>query len=272
MRGDLHVHSIASDGTLTPSELVIEANRASLDVLAIADHDTLGGQAEALEAAESSGLRVIPAVELSCTIEDLDVHVLGYHIRWDDPVLVAALEELKSARLRRAQRVVDSLNRSGLRLTLDDVLVHAAGGAVGRSHIARALVSHGHADSVPSAFERFIGRGRPFYLPKEAQSVREAVDIIHAAGGAAIIAHPGLGGVERVLDDAVAAGIDGVEVYHAEHTTAQRTFFAAYAAERGLLASGGTDFHGPEAHNPWIGTVDVPSEAIESLLEWSSPH
>ncbi len=272
MKGDLHVHSTASDGTFTPTQLVSAALAAKLDVIAIADHDTVDGQAEAAEAASSTSLTVIPAVELSCLVGDADVHILGFHIDPEDPALRARLDELKLARLRRAETLIRTLTDAGYDVTLDDVLRHAEGGSVGRSHIARALVSTGHAADTREAFDRFIGRDRPFYIAKEAQSASEAILLIHAAGGVAVVAHPGIGDVGRHLDEMRAAGIDGVEAHHADHDPSQRETFAQYAADHGLLVTGGTDFHGPSAPNPALGDIDVPEEAVETLVNWKPKH
>lgn len=268
MKGDLHVHSTASDGTFTPSELVAAALAAGLDAIAIADHDTVAGQREAFAAAESTTLHLIPAVELSCSIDDSDVHILGLHIDLEDSHLLETLELLKNARLRRAQRLVRTLTEAGFAVNIEDVLLYSDGGSVGRSHIARALVAAGHAVDVHEAFDRFIGRGKPFYIPKEAQTASEAVQLIHGAGGVAIVAHPGIGDVPVHFDTLIDAGIDGIEAYHADHSDELRAFFATYAEEHGLLTSGGTDFHGPSAPNPYIGAVDVPGNVVERLVHW----
>ncbi|HET6350905.1 MAG TPA: PHP domain-containing protein [Coriobacteriia bacterium] len=269
MKGDLHVHSTASDGTFTPSELVAAALAAELDVIAIADHDTVAGQREALAAAEPTSLRLIPAVELSCVIDDADVHILGFHVDIQDPHLLERLELLKNARLRRAELLVRTLTEAGFAVNIDEVLLYSDGGSVGRSHIARALVAAGHAVDVHEAFDRFIGRGKPFYVPKEAQTAAEAVQLIHGAGGVAIVAHPGIGDVPAHFDTLLEAGIDGIEAYHADHTAEQRALFARYAEEHALLTSGGTDFHGPSAPNPYIGDVVVPSAVVERIVRWT---
>lgn len=267
MRADLHVHSTASDGTLTASELVALALRSGLSHLALTDHDSVDGVAEAIRAADQTSLTLIPGVELSTVTEDgRDVHVLGYFVDHTDPELLQSLTVLRAARLSRAQTMVTSLREAGFAVELEDVLEHSGGGAVGRSHIARALVSSGHASSVRDAFERLIGRGRPHYVAKQGQSPQMALSVIADAGGVGVIAHPGIIGLEDVVRALAHAGLTGVEAYHADHTPDQRDHYAALAAELGLIATGGTDFHGPDAPNPPLGSVDVPAEAVRALL------
>ena len=267
MKADLHVHSTASDGTLRPADLVALALRRGLSVLAIADHDSVEGLPEAMEAAADTSLVLIPAVELSSVTPDGDdVHMLGYFIRVDDEHLLRHLADLRSARLNRAESMVGALNDAGYRVTLDDVLLLSEGGAVGRSHVARALVAAGHAESVADAFKRLIGRGRPFYVAKDVRSPQDAIHCIREAGGLAVVAHPGVSRLEHLIPELADAGLAGIEAYHADHSAHERLHFAALAAEMGLLATGGSDFHGYAAPNPPLGSVDIPAEAISTFL------
>ncbi len=267
MKADLHVHSTASDGTLTPSQLVDLANERGLRVLAIADHDSVEGLTEARDAARDTPLILIPAVELSSvTADGRDVHVLGYYVDPTDPVLLAHLADLRDARLARAESMVAALAEAGFGLTLDDVLALSDGGAVGRSHVARALVAAGHAESVSDAFQRLIGREGPFYVAKDVRTPAEAIDAIRASGGIAVVAHPGVSGLEEHVDGFIDDGLGGVEAYHADHTPEMRAFYAELAARRGILVTGGSDFHGLSAPNPPLGSVEIPTEAIEALL------
>ena len=272
MRGDLHVHSTASDGTLTPSDLVALAVERGLRVLAITDHDSVEGVDEALAAAEGTELIVVPALELSAAEQGHDVHMLGYFVRHRDPVLRETLARLRAARLARAQTMVEQLSEAGFVVSIDDVLALAEGGAVGRSHVARALVGAGHANDIRDAFSRLIGRGRPFYVGKEARSAIEAIGIIHEADGLAVIAHPGVSHDEEIVEELVAAGLDGIEAYHADHTPDQRRHFAEVAERHGLLVTGGTDFHGVDAPNPRLGDSTLPAEALEVFLAGAPQH
>ena len=161
--------------------------------------------------------------------------------------------------------MVEALNAAGYRVTLDDVLLLSEGGAVGRSHVARALVAAGHAESVADAFRRLIGRGSPFYVAKDVRSPQDAIQCIREAGGLAVVAHPGVSGLDHLIPELAEAGLAGIEAYHADHSAEQRLHFAALAADMGLLATGGSDFHGYAAPNPPLGSVDIPAEAISAL-------
>jgi predicted metal-dependent phosphoesterase TrpH len=267
LKADLHVHSTASDGSLPPRDLVSLALEAGLTHMALADHDTTAGLHEAREAAEGSGLTVIPAVELSTlTTDGQDAHVLGYFIDPSQPELVDALSGFREARLSRAYAIVESLSRAGLPLTIDDVLSHSRDGAVGRSHVARALVDAGHVGTVADAFAVHIGRGRPHYITKAVPTPKEAIALIHSAGGLAVLAHPAVSGFWDSAADVTAAGFDGIEAYHADHTPEQRTFFRLMADSLGLFVTGGSDFHGPEAPNPAVGSIEYPPEALSAFL------
>ena len=270
MKADLHVHSTASDGSASPAELVSLAVDGRLDVLAIADHDSVEGVEEAASAAGSTSVRLVPALELSAFIDGRDVHVLGYYVDHRDPDLTARLGELRHARLQRARRMVGALREDGLLVSLDDVLALSDGGAVGRSHVARALVRAGHAADVSDAFGRLIGRGRPYYVAKDACSPAEAIALIRRAGGLAVLAHPGVNRLDDLVEGLVGAGLAGIEAYHADHTPEQRAHYAALAASFGLVATGGSDYHGAGAPNPPLGSVDIPDSAIEAFLAWPS--
>jgi len=266
MKADLHVHSTASDGALAPAALVALALDRGLDVLAIADHDSVEGVAPALEAARGTSLTLIPAVELSASDGGRDVHILAYFVDHEDPVLLARLADLRESRLRRARAMVEALREAGYGVTIDEVLELSAGGAVGRSHIAAALVRAGHAETVSEAFRTLIGRDRPFYVRKDSRTPAEVVSTIREAGGLAVIAHPGVTRADVLIPSLVEAGLAGIEAYHADHTPQQRGQYAAMAKRLDLLATGGSDFHGPGAPNPSLGSVDLPSDAVEALL------
>lgn len=267
MRVDLHVHTTASDGTLTPEELVVHALNAAIDVVAIADHDTVDGVLPAMNAAAGSALDVIPAVELSCEADGHGLHLLGYFIDLHHRPLLARLETLRQERMERARRMVEALVRGGYTLEMGDVLRAAGDGAVGRSHVARALVERGHARSVWDAFDRMLGRGRPFFVSRQPLQPEDAVALIRSAGGCAVVAHPGVSGVEPVLDRLVAAGICGLEAFHAEQDAAQRGHWSRLARRRGLIATGGSDYHGPGSAGARLGDAEVPDGTVERLRE-----
>lgn len=268
MKADLHVHSTASDGTLDVSALVALALERGLRVLAIADHDSVEAVPAALRASEGTSLVVVPAVELSAVAADgRDVHVLGYFVDHTDPGLAAHLADLRDARLRRARTMVDALAAAGFGVSLADVLALSNGGAVGRSHVARALVAAGHAESVAEAFRVHIGRGRPFYVAKDVRTPEQAIACIKSAGGLAVVAHPGVSDAFDLIPSFAERGLDGIEAYHADHTPEQRELYAQVAHDLGLITTGGTDFHGPGAPNPALGDIDIPEGVVERFLE-----
>ena len=263
---DLHVHSTASDGTVLPRELVRQAAHANLRALAIADHDSVSGLPSAMEEAEETGITLIPAVELSATHDSRGIHILGYFIDHTSEALLDELGRLRAARLQRAEQMVAQLNRAGHELGLGDVLRLAHGGAVGRSHVARALVAAGHADSVEHAFTRFVGRGKQFYIPKPAIPPEKTIRTIREAGGLAVLAHPGVTGVDDLIPVLVDAGLAGLEVFHAEHDPATRERYLAMSRELGLACTGGSDFHGPgQGPGVGLGEADVPDWVLGEL-------
>lgn len=267
MIADLHAHSTASDGTLAASLLVARAASQGVEVLSITDHDSVEGLTEGAEAARVSGITFVTGVELSAVHEENDVHVLGYFVDPDDQSLRVHLEDLRAARRRRADTIVRALQEAGYAVSLEEVLSLSDGGAVGRSHVARALVAGGHAASVEDAFRRLIGRGRPFYVRKDVRSPAEAIAVIRDAGGVAVLAHPGVTRVDAIIPELVGEGLAGIEAFHAEHTREQRERYAKLAEDLGLLVTGGSDYHGPEAPNPELGSIELPAGAVERLLE-----
>ena len=266
MRADLHVHSTASDGSLSPSELVALARDHAVDVLAIADHDSVAGLSEARKSAETLPLTLVPAVELSAVYGSHDIHLLAYFVDPEDQRLLSRLEELRAARQTRAASIVAGLQGGGFGITMDDVLAVSDGGAVGRSHVARALVSAGHADSVSGAFREYIGRGRPYYVAKAGVSPDEVIAFARSLGAIPVIAHPGITQVDELIPEMIEQGLLGIEAYHADHSPEQCTYYAQLAASHGVLVTGGTDYHGPNAPNPDLGSVDVPDSAVRALL------
>lgn len=266
MLADFHVHSTASDGVLSASELVSAALSAGLDYLAVTDHDSVAMVSEAVSSAQGTRLTIVPGVELSSIDGDLDVHVLAYFIDPTDQTLLRMLESNRAARLERAAAIVDSLRAEGYKLSLDEVLKLSDGGATGRSHIARALVAAGHVESTAQAFEQLIGRGRPHYLPKTSPTPQQLVSAMSELGAVTIVAHPGITGVDPIVHGLIEAGLHGLEAYHADHSVAQREHYAMMAVDHGLLTTGGSDFHGPGAPNPPLGSVDIPDHAIASFI------
>ena len=259
---DLHTHSTASDGARPAADVVREAQRAGLAGVALTDHDTLDGLAEAREAGRALGVRVIAGVELSAVEGDVETHVLGLHLA-DTAALESRLAELRTMRLSRAERIVRRLNELGVRIAFDDVMCQAAGGAIGRPHIARALVSDGWATDLRDAFDRYLGNGRPAFVAKDRLPVKDAIAMIHAAGGLAILAHPGQTGTRERIEALAADGLDGVEVRHPGHSAEDIARLGALVDHFGLTPSGGSDWHGGVEGNRVIGMMNVPAAWLE---------
>jgi predicted metal-dependent phosphoesterase TrpH len=249
---DLHVHSTASDGALTPEAVVNAAAEAGLAVIALTDHDTLAGVPDALKAGEAAGVRVIAGCEFSVRARWGEMHLLGYFLAGSDPV-ARFLEEQRAMRRVRAQRMVERLDRLGVAVTFDEVLAEADGGAVGRPHVARALVGRGAVTDVPEAFQRYIGWRRPAFVAKESA------------------AHLGGRGSRSALKFLRSQGVDAIEVQHPIHDDERAAELDQWAEELGLLRTGGTDFHGDATSEPNrapLGSIRVPEtwlEAIEHL-------
>ena len=271
---DLHTHSTWSDGLLSPTALVEEAASRGVRVLALTDHDTVAGIREARIAGERLGVEVIPGVELSTSLgSGGEIHLLGYFVDIDDPGLVERLSGYALARAERMERMVDRLLRVGAPVALERVREIAGHGTVGRPHLGRALVEAGHAADLTDAFERYIGGGRPAYVPRPRVDPADAIALVRGAGGVPVLAHPfSVGGVEGVLDRLVPAGLAGMEVDYGAYTPEDRDVLRQIAARRGLIATGGSDYHGPDLRAAReLGSAPVRVEAVAALRAALTP-
>jgi predicted metal-dependent phosphoesterase TrpH len=255
---DLHAHSTASDGSRRPAQVAAAARAAGLSAIALTDHDTVAGLDEASEAATEYGLRFVPGIELSAVEDDVETHILGLHVT-DRADLERRLVALQDMRRTRAVRIVEKLNALGMPVTMDAVLREAAGGAVGRPHVARALIAGGWATDFREAFDRYLGNNRSAFVAKDRLPVADAIDIIHRAGGIAILAHPGSQLTRERLASFAAAGLDGVEVLHPSHSDGDAQRIDAYAGELNLVRSGGSDWHGADDGARTLGAMRVPA-------------
>lgn len=259
---DLHVHSTASDGRLAPAAVVGAARAAGLAAMALTDHDTVAGVAEARAAGERLGVRIVAGAELSAHLFGEEIHLLALHLDRVD-VIAHELARFQDDRVTRAGQMVERLNALGVGVTLDAVLAHAAGGAVGRPHVARAIVATGAAHDMRDAFDRYLGDGRPAYVDKPRLEAREAIALAHAAGGIAVWAHPGGDGRRDRVEPLVAAGLDGLEVLHPSHSSDDRQRLQALADFFGLVTSGGSDWHGVTEAPRGLGMMQVPHAVLE---------
>jgi predicted metal-dependent phosphoesterase TrpH len=256
---DLHVHSTASDGSRAPADVVGEAKRVGLAAIALTDHDTVAGIDEASAAGAALGVRVVPGVELSAVEGDAETHILGLHLS-DTRDLEARLVVLREMRRTRAERIVLRLNELGVRITLAGVLEQAAGGAIGRPHVARAMIAEGWAVDFRDAFDRYLGNGKPAFVAKDRLPVAEAIQLIHRAGGLAVLAHPASAGTRDRVEAFVSFGIDGLEVRHPSHTPDDVARLSALVEHFGLVPSGGSDWHGAGDGPRTLGAMRVPGE------------
>ncbi|MCU0560994.1 MAG: PHP domain-containing protein [Desulfobacterales bacterium] len=279
---DLHIHSTASDGTLTPAQLLAMAVQLNLGAIAITDHDSIAGSREALLEGIPAALGFLTGVEISAEPPPSypgsgSIHVLGYAIRLDDPELNRALEKLQEARKSRNPEIVDRLKRLGIEISLEEVEREAGEGQAGRPHIATLLVKKGVAASIDDAFDRFLSSGRPGYADKFRIECSQAITLINAAGGIPVLAHPCLleleteDQLEELLQEMIAMGLKGLEVFFTDHTADQTRRFAALARRHELIMTGGTDFHGETLPNVRMGTgkgnLHVPYALYERLIE-----
>lgn len=265
---DLHMHTTASDGTLSPAAMVELCRQQGLEAIAITDHDTTAGLAEAIAAGHQLGVRVLPGVELSCDVGGggTEVHLLGYLCRFEDGPLAELLARMREGRRQRAAASVEKLRARGYAIDLERVLA-LGGESVGRPHIAQVLVESGYAGSIREAFDRFLGYGRPGYTPRPKLTPSEAIAAVRAAGGVPVLAHPGLIGDDNWVAAAIDSGVMGLEAYHTDHSTAQAQKYAQWARQRGLLVTGGSDSHGNQGSRPVLpGHVRVGLEVVEQLI------
>lgn len=266
MAVDLHVHTTASDGSVTPEEIVKQASSLGLEAVAITDHDTIEGIEPALNAARPTGLEVIPGVELSTVYQDKRVHILGYLVDLHEPDFLAQLAFLRSTRLARISKMVQKLREMGFAVTMERVLAISSGGSVGRPHVAQALMESGVVETMADAFEKYIGRGCPAYVPRFKYAPATAVHLIRGAGGVPVLAHPGLSDCSDLLPDLVAEGLLGLEAYYPGHTWELTAYYCRQARQLGLFVTGGSDFHGPgHKDGSQLGTVTVPYKAVEEI-------
>jgi predicted metal-dependent phosphoesterase TrpH len=265
VRIDLHTHTTASDGLLGPDELVQRAHDAGVAVLAVADHDTTAAVDAAMAAGRRLGVEVIPAVEINTDVDEAEVHVLGYYIDHHAPWFQEFLTQLRDGRENRAAKMVGKLNAMGIAIEYARVRAMAEG-AVGRPHVARALVEVGAVQTTDEAFQKYIGRNGPAYVERMKVTPEDAVRVIVRAGGIAVLAHPGWGVRDEWIPSLVDAGLEGVEVYYPDHTPALTAHFMELAERYHLLVTGGTDFHGGDlATRVGIGSQYVPPEVVGRL-------
>lgn len=270
---DLHTHTLASDGTLSPTDLVRAAAQAGLEAIAVTDHDTLAGLAEAMEAGRRLGVEVVPGIEISTDYPLGKFHLLGYLLDLPAEPLAERLDRIQTSRATRNEQMVARLQELGLPITMEEAIEESGGGLLGRPHIARVLVHKGVVPDVAAAFHQYLADGKPGHIAKSRIPLERAIEVIHASGGLAVMAHPMQIGIDTEtlaaeLHRLAVIGLDGVECWYHNHPPELRHQLAALAAECGLAITGGSDFHGvtkPGVHLGDCGGGPAPAELLAGL-------
>jgi predicted metal-dependent phosphoesterase TrpH len=263
---DLHSHTTASDGALTPRELVRLAARHHVRVLAITDHDSTEGLAEAIDEAARHGLEIVPGLEINTDVPGAEIHVLGYYVDWQADWFQAFLREQRAERAARVHRIVERLTELGMPLTAEEVFAICREGSPGRPHVAQAMVNRGYVKSVREAFDRWLRADGPANVPRRRLTPGEAVAVIRRAGGVPVLAHPGLANRDEMIPALVEAGLAGIETYYPEHSAAQVTAYRATCEHFHLVATGGSDYHGSHTGRAVTpGSPHVPLEVWHAL-------
>ena len=265
MFADLHLHTNFSDGTYTPEELASHASRHGLAAVALTDHDTVEGCVRMAAACAQTGLEFIPATELTAEMDGNELHLLGYFVDTQNPSLLKEMAKFQAVRQNRIREMVARLNGQNVPLKADAVFAIANCRSPGRPHVGRALVQGGFCASMDEAFERFLKKNRPAWVPKFKISAVDAIELIHQAGGLAVMAHPGLNRTDEIIPGLVEAGLDGLECFHTKHSTSQIGHYIRIAKEFDLVITGGSDCHGLSKGKPLIGSVKLPYEHVKRL-------
>jgi 3',5'-nucleoside bisphosphate phosphatase len=273
---DLHTHTTASDGIYSPTRLIDIALRNGLTALAITDHDTVEGLPEAMAYAASTGLRIFPGVEFSIEYDTGSFHLIGLNLDYAHEGLRKRVKELAEHRGARAYRIIEDLKRHGIDIPIDEVLAEAGGGAMGRPHIARVMVSHGLAPTIRDIFQNYLVKGKPGYVKKVRIEFAEAVSLIKESGGIPVLAHPvsleceNMDEFEELLKGFIRTGIEGIEAYASMHTPEVAGQYLALARKYNLLVTGGSDFHGDkdETIGNYQKDCPIPFELLGKLEEY----
>ena len=267
---DLHSHTTASDGALAPRELVKLAARHGVRVLAVTDHDSVSGLPEAIEEAARHGIEIVPGLEINCDVPGSEVHVLGYCVDWQAEWFEAFLAEQRAERTARVHRIVERLAELGLPLTADEVFAVCKEGSPGRPHVAQAMIKRGYVKSVREAFDRYLRSGGPANVPRRRLTPVDAVAVIRRAHGVPVFAHPGLANRDALIPELVEAGLGGIETYYPEHSVGQIEAYRALCRAHDLVATGGSDYHGPQTGRAaTLGSPHVPLAVWEELKQKS---
>ncbi len=263
---DLHCHTTASDGMLTPTEIVEMASSKGMKAIGITDHDTIGGWEEAEKAAETLTIKVIKGIEINTDWQNREIHILGYLLDDESSSFNQQILEIQQKRIKRIEEILSKLERLRMNITFEDVMEHAKGKAIGRPHVAQAMVKKGYAKDFREVFDSFLRIGGPAYVPRYKLTPTEAIGIIRQAKGVAVLAHPGVHQIEKEIRQWKENGLQGIEVNHPDHSYEDCIRYSKLAEKLGIIATGGSDFHG-KSLNPGIeiGNWGVSLEVVNQL-------
>ena len=264
---DLHLHTTASDGRLSPAQLVTRVAAAGITIMSVTDHDTVAALAEVGAAAAARGIRLVPGIEITSVADGRDVHMLGYFCDSASAPLLTFLEGQRALRVSRVREIGARLARLGMPVDVEALVTTAAtspGSSVGRPQIARAMIGAGHVRTVQEAFDRWLGTGLPAFVPRTGPTPAAVIDVIHAAGGIASFAHPAVTKRDDLIRPLAEHGLDAIEVYHSDHTPGDEVDYRGQAVRFGLLVSGGSDFHGDPSTQPRAGAAAGPSASLRT--------
>lgn len=267
---DLHVHTFYSDGTDSPERVAELAKEAGLSAIALTDHDNTEALALAQPAAQRVGLELIPGIEMSASMDGLEVHILGLFINFSHQPLVEHLKVQQQRRVHRVHEMTKRLAAVGVRIEAEEVLQLAGVGTVGRPHVARILLKRGYVSSLPEAFERYLGPKNPGFVPGSTVAPAAIIRLIRDAGGVPVLAHPIFLKRDALIDDFTRDGLAGLEVYHSSHTPEQVRQYEMVADRLKLLPTGGSDYHGASKEGLPIGAVKIPYEYVDALRQWTA--
>lgn len=264
---DLHIHTNKSDSTFSPEEVAGYAAKCGLSAVAITDHDSVAAIPLVKKYSAQYDIEVIPGIELSSDSNGEEVHILGYFINYEEKWFLERLKFLRHVRLKRARQMVGKLNELGFDINIKDTIAISGEGAIGRMHIARLLLEKKYVSSIAEAFQKYIGKGKYAYVRKYRITPGEAIDMIEKLGGISVLAHPQIMNQDKLIPSMVKEGLQGIEVYHTDHSKEGEERYLKMASEYGLLITGGSDCHGIGKGKILMGTVKIPYELVEKLKE-----
>lgn len=262
---DLHIHTIYSDGTWTPQEVVSRAKKLNLAAISITDHDSVAGLEEAIARGEKLGIEVVPGIEMSTDVGEDEIHILGYYLDWKEKKFLARLEKFQAARAKRNRKLIKNLKELGMEINHGELKGLSGRGVISRLHIARLMVRKGYVSSIGNAFERWLNPGKPAYVKKMNVSPFQIIELILKTGGVPVFAHPFLSKRDDLIPHLVKAGLKGIEVYHSAHDSRVTQYYQKVAQKYHLLITGGSDCHGEAKDKVLMGKVKVPVSVLRVL-------